>query len=339
MLDRPALELSQVQLAIIRGGKEPTVTDAAVILGYIAPDNFCGGKIKLNVELARSAMKKIAEPLKISVEEAANAMFTTVNHNMADGITSISTKKGYDVRDFSLLSFGGGGGLCGVFVADLLGVRKTIVPKFAASFCAWSMFFLNMGRDYIRSYICPVKAARPEAMNQLYHEMTTEALDESKALHISKEDLIVNKYADVRYQGQYHELEMVLPEGDTNSADIEQMESEFHQKHQELYTFSLPWVPVEFRNLRLTATIRTQKIELRKTTAGTSDPSEALKRERKCFFDGSYIETPIYDSSRLKSGNVIPGPAVVEEVTTTVVLPKGFNCQVDEYGNYIIRRE
>ena len=283
-------------------------------------------------------MKKIAEPLKMSIEEAAQAIFTTVNSNMADGITEISTKKGYDVRDFSLLAMGGGGGLCGVFIADILGMQKTIVPKFAASFCAWSMFFLDMGRDYVRSYICPLKAASPDAINQLYQEMTTQALAEFEALKVSKQDLIVSKYAEVRYQGQYHEVEMDLNAGDVTSRDIEQLAEEFHRKHEELYTFSMPWVPIELRNLWLIAKVKSKKIEMERIAAGTKDPLKALKRKRQCYFNGGFVETPIYNGLQLKAGNIIQGHAVVEEPTSTVVIPKGFRCNIDEYGNYIIRR-
>ena len=111
----------------------------------------------------------------MTIEQAAQAIFTTVNSTMADGVTEVSTRKGYDVRDFSLLAVGGGGPLCGAFLAELLGIRKVIVPKFAASFCAWSMFSLDIGRDYVRSYICSFSAASPDAMNQLYQEMMAEA--------------------------------------------------------------------------------------------------------------------------------------------------------------------
>ena len=113
---------------------------------------------------------------------------------------------------------------------------------------------------------------------------------------------------------------------------------EFHLKHEKLYTFSLPWVPVEFRNLRLIARVPGKKIEVKKIDTGTRDPSEALKRKRLCYFNSNYIETSVYDSDKLKAGNIIPGPAVIEVPTTTAVIPGGFQCRIDEYGNYIITR-
>jgi len=321
-----------------RGGTEPTVTDAAVVLGYIPVDYFWGGKLKLDSELARSAIMKVAEPFKMNIEQAAHAIFTTVNSNMSDGISEISTRKGHDVRDFSLLACGGGGALCGAFISDLLGTNNTIVPKFAASFCAWSMFSLDVGRDYLRSYLCTLGEANPDNINKLYEAMLEEALAEFKALKVAREDIVVEKSADVRYAGQFHELEINFPIGKVQKKDIEQMETEFHDKHKELFTFSLPWVPIEFHNLRLIAKVKSKKIDMPQIDKGTVDASGALKRKRTCYFNGGMVETPIYDGTRLKEGNRIDGHAVVEEPTTTVVIPPGFNCKVNSYGSYIIER-
>jgi N-methylhydantoinase A len=276
--------------------------------------------------------------LMVSTEEAAKAIFTTVNSNMADDITEISTRKGYDVRDFSLLACGGGGALCGAFIADHLEIRKTIVPKFAASFCAWSMFNLDIGRDYIRSYLCTIKKVKLTDINRLYQDMVNEAMEEFEVLHIAREDLIIEKSADVRYKGQYHELEIDFPAGEIISTDIEELEKRFHDMHKELFTFSLPWVPVDLFNLRLIAKVKSKKMDMKKIARGTSDSSAALKRKRQCYFNGSFIETPIYDGARLKSGNVITGHAIIEDPTSTAVIPPGFQCRVDDYWNYCVTR-
>jgi N-methylhydantoinase A len=321
-----------------KGGKEPTVTDAALILGYIPADYFCGGKMDLNIDLARAAVKKIADRMNMTIEQAAEAMFATVNAAMADEITEISTRMGYDVRDFALLAIGGGGPLCGAFMADVLGMKEVVVPRFAASFCAWSMFALDIGRDYVRSFISLQEKVTPDAMNRLYRHMVEEAFADFKALNVPKEEMVFSKSADLRYQGQYHEIRMDLPAGEITSPLIEQLLKDFHKKHEELYTFALPWVPVEFRNLRLIAKVNVKKTEMKKIAKGTQDPSKALKRTRPCFTKGRYVDTPVYDSSRLKPGNRITGPAIVEEPTTTVVIPAGFDCTLDEYQNYVTRR-
>lgn len=321
-----------------KGGKNPTVTDAALILGYIPSDYFLGGKLKLDVEAAKSAINKIATKINMTIYEAAQAIFATVNSNMADAVAEISTKKGYDVRNFILLAVGGGGPLCGAFCAEILGIPKVIVPKFAASFCAWSMFTLDIGRDFVRTYICPVNDASVETINSLYEDMINEALNEFQTFNISKDEIILEKTADVRYSGQYHEIEMRLPAYSINHRDLEKLIQDFHQKHQDLYTFSLPWVPVEFRNLRLIVKIKSPKIKLKEMQKGTKDASEALKRKRLCYFNGNFVDTPIYDGMKLKFGNVIEGHAIIEEPTTTVVIPSDFHCRVDKYGNYILER-
>jgi len=321
-----------------KGGSEPTVTDAAVVLGYIPADNFWNGKLQLKVDAAQDSLKTIAKGLDMSVIQAAEAVMTTVNAHMADGISEISTRRGFDIREFTLLAIGGGGGLCGAALADLLGIKEAIVPKFSSSFSAWSMFALDVGRDYLRSYISSAQAADTDKINDLYDDMLREARHEFKALNISKEDIIVEKSADVRYAGQYHEIEMALPPGRIQANDMAAMEKEFHARHKELFSFSLAWVPVEIRNLRLTARVKAAKKSLPEIEKGSDDPSAALKRKRMCFFNGQQMETAIYEGARLQADNVLYGPAIIEEPTTTVVIPQGFNCLVDAYGNYRIRK-
>jgi len=321
-----------------KGGKEPTVTDAALILGYIPADYFCGGKVPLKMELAKKAVQKVASRLNTSIENAAQAIFTTINSNMADEITRISTKMGYDIRDFSLVTCGGGGGMCGAFWADLLNCKNVIVPNYASSFCAWSMFALEIGRDYLKSYIKKLSDAKIKEMNSLYDEMILNAITELEAFKVTKDDLIIYKSADLRYEGQYHEVEIEFPEGDITRAYLKQLESRFHEKHEKLYTFTLPWVPVEIRNLRLTAKIKGSKLELVRIPRGGKDPSKAFKRKRECYLNGGYTETLVFDSGRLMSGNLISGPAIIEVPTTTVVIPHNYKCTVDDYNNYIITR-
>jgi N-methylhydantoinase A len=321
-----------------KGGQEPTVTDAAAILGYLNPENFWGGKMKLDVARARESLLTISEKLKMSIEASAEAMLATVCSNMADGISEISTRRGFDVREFALLAIGGGGGLCGVAIADILGVEDIIVPKFSSSFSAWSMFALDMGRDYLRSYFSHTTDCDIVAVNQLFSDMMQEAFSDFQALNVSDQDVIFEKSIDARYAGQYHELEMPLPPGEITAVHIRNLGAEFHGKHKELFTFSMDWVPVEIRNLRLIARVKAQKRALPRLAQDTVDPATALKGRRECFFRGDFKMTAIYDGAHLKSGNLLEGPSIIEEPTTTVVIPEGFQCRVDNYGNYMVRK-
>ncbi|MBN2058863.1 MAG: hydantoinase/oxoprolinase family protein [Deltaproteobacteria bacterium] len=322
-----------------RGGMEPTVTDAAVVLGYIPDDYFWGGKLKLDKQAAGKALKKIADKLQMSVEQAAEAIFTTVSSSMVDGITEITTRRGYDVREFSLLVCGGGGALCGAFMGELLNTKNVLVPRFAASFCAWSMFCLDVGRDYLRTYISSFDSAEPQIINGLYKEMIDEALEEFKVLHVSRADLTIIKSADVRYAGQFHEIELNLSSEKITRKDLEHLKLDFHKKHEELFTFSLPKEEMELRNLRLIASVKSHPVDLPEIPKKYNKVEDLLKLRRQCFFKGQLMDTPIYDGTLLSEGTRIEGHAIIEEPTTTVVIPPGFVCNIDRFGNYILNRE
>jgi N-methylhydantoinase A len=321
-----------------KGGAEPTVTDAAMILGYLPADFFCGGSMPLDVELARAAVTKIAERMDISVEEAAQAVFTTVNSNMVDELARISTRMGYDIRDFSLLACGGGGPMCGAFWAELLSCRNVIVPNHSSAFCAFSMLTLDIGRDYLRSYVRPLENAVPADINLLYEEMLRQGVSELQAFDVGHDELVITKSADLRYQGQYHEVEIDLPPDGIAAGDLMDMRHVFESRHNELFTFDLPWVPIEIRNLRLLVKVRRKKPTLPRIEEATKDPRRALKRTRRCFFGGKPVETLCYDSTKLKANNIIAGPALIEAPTTTVVIPPGFQARVDVHNNYFLSR-
>ena len=321
-----------------RGGTKPTVTDAAVVLGYIPDDYFWGGKLKLDKEGARKSLQPLADKLRLGIEETAEAVFATVSSGMADGVTEITTRRGYDIRDFSLLACGGGGALCGAFMAELLKTKNVLIPEFAASFCAWSMFCLDVGRDYIRTYIGKIGTADTAAINRLYEEMVDEALAEFKALNVTRDEMTIVKSVDARYPGQFHEIEMKLPEGEITRAHLEELRQDFHDKHKELFTFSLPEDDVEIRSLRIIAAVKSKSIELPEF-ARHANGSKSLKRKRQCFFNGRFMDTPIHDANLVGAGETIKGHAIVETPTTTIVIPPGFTCSLDKYGTYILKKE
>lgn len=323
-----------------RGGQEPTVTDADLILGYIPEDYFLGGKIKIHKELARSVVKKIGDRLGIPIDQAANSIFSVVNSIMADGISEVTTRNGYDVRDFSLLAAGGAGAIHGAFLAEQLNISEVIIPKFSASYCAWSMFTLDIGRDYLRSIVALATDIDVDHINRIYHEMIDEALPEFKPLGLEREDISIVKSMELRYRSQFHNVEIAgFPDGNLSSEDITGALSTFHHKHEVLYSFNMPSYEVELRGLRLTAKAKKAPFSIKEVPKGEEDPSEAFKRKRLCFFDGGYVETSIYDGGKLTSGNLIDGPAIVEEPSTTVVIPRQFRCFIDAFGNYLIRRK
>ena len=321
-----------------KGGENPTVTDAAVVLGYVDPVNFWGGKMPLDKEKAISSLRHICESLNMNTEQAAAAMYSTVCSNMADGIAEITTRQGHDVRKFALLAIGGGGGLTGAFMASILGLDEVIVPRFSSAFSAWGMFALDMGRDYLRSYFSHTTDCDFSVVNSLFEDMISEACTEFEALQVADEEVVFEKSMDVRYTGQYHELEMILPSGEIAADDMRSLEEEFHVRHQELFTFSMDWVPIEIRNLRLIARVKAEKKALQHIEAGSKDATAAIREKRSCYFNDRAVDTVIYDGIKLKANNELSGPAIIEESTTTTVIPEEFTCQIDTYGNYILRR-
>jgi N-methylhydantoinase A len=323
-----------------KGGIEPAVTDADLILGYIPEDYFLGGSIPLNIAKGKTAVGKVAERLHMTVEEAAHAIFAVVNSNMADAISVVTTKNGHDVRDFTLFAFGGAGPTHAVFLAEALGIPEIIIPPFASSFCAWSMYSLKIGRDYLCPYITSSEVADIDTINKLYRDMIERALSELKSFGAGKQDIEINKYMEFRYRSQFHDVEVAdVPDGDLSINDFNAVVEAFHRRHEELYSFSLQYYDVELRSLRIIAKVKQNTgITIKELESGTKDPSNALKRERACFFDSGFIKTQVYDSEKLKAGNLVIGPAIIEVPTTTVVIPKYYGCHVDKYGNYLIRR-
>jgi N-methylhydantoinase A len=195
---------------------------------------------------------------------------------------------------------------------------------------------LDIGRDYVRSYLTRADKADVAVINRLYADMADEALRDVEAFHVGRDDLIVEKSAEVRYQGQYHVLEIKLPDHEITEEDIKDMEKRFHGRHEELFTFSLPWVPLEMINLRMTAKINSDKVPIPRREMASADPSKALLETRQCYFDGKLIPVPVYDGEKLEAGNVVRGAAIIQEPTVTTVIPARSACTVDVFGNYII---
>lgn len=323
-----------------KGGQQVALTDADLVLGYLPADYFLGGSIPLNYDLAKEALGKVGEKLNSSAEQAAQTVFSIANANMADAISLVTTKSGHDVRDFSLFALGGAGAVHAAFLAESLGIPEVIVSPFASAFCAWSMFALDIGREYLRSCVSPVKTADVDAINALYQEMTDNALEEFRAFGVDPSELEFERTMEFRYKAQFHDVEVGgVPNKVLTQEDFDGVVEHFHRRYEELHMYSLSFYEVELRSLGLTVKVKqNDTIATVELAEGTADASAALKRQRECLFDRERVMTPVYDSEKLLANNVITGPAIIEVPTTTVVIPTAWDCEVDKYGNYIIRR-
>ncbi len=322
-----------------RGGVEPTVTDADVLLGYVPTDYFLGGEIVLDGAQATQAIRTVGTALDLDETHAAEAVFISVNSFMADQITEISTKRGLDIRDFTLVVGGGAGPVHGARIADLLDIKTIVIPRYSALYSAFGMFVMDVGREYVRSYIVSSPEADLAQIAELFGAMKREAIADLRASHVDERDIVFNRTADMRYAGQYHAVEVPLEEVPSNREDIDRTVAAFEARHHELYSFDLPFRTAEFMLFRLKASVEQQKLEPTRATAETSDPSAGLKRTRRCFLGGRWRDTPCFDGELLRAGNTFDGPAIIEEKTTTVLVPAGFSCEVDPARSYILRKE
>jgi len=315
-----------------------TVTDANLILGYVPADYFLGGEMKLDEKASRRSMKPVMEKLGVDEKGAAEAIFRTVNANMANKITEVSTKRGHDIRDSIMIAGGGGGPIHGGFIADSLGIKRVVVPPVAALYSAFGMFAMDIGQDYARSFVGRASNIDLDTLNRVYTELEAEAQTAFKQHGVPPDKVILERSADLRYVGQFHEVEVDMAGGKITRDAVDAAAAGFTRKHEELYTFAMPWKAVEILTLRLKATTPNAPFALPQVAKGDADPKPALKRRRTCRFNGRDVDTPIYDGEKVLAGNVISGPAIIEETTTTVVIPEAYVCSVDKYKNYILTR-
>jgi N-methylhydantoinase A len=319
------------------GGEHATVTDADVILGYISPDFFLGGEMKLRKDLAERAVKQIADPLGMSIVGAAAAIYKVSNSVMADAVSHTFTKRGYDPRVFALVAGGAAGPTCALKIAQELYISTVILPKYAPIYCAFGMLDVDLIHDFTRFYHADKSTFNLNKVKSLYKEMESEALQVLEREGILKKDRILERTMRVKYWGQFRDVEVSWPGGPITNANLSEGITNFHRRHRELYGSFNKDYPIEFMGFGLRAIGLMPKLRLKKLDKGNQNPRGAQKGERKAYFEESrgYIRTKIYDGDKLRSGNVLEGPCIVEERMTSVVIPPKFKLRVDPYGNYI----
>lgn len=321
-----------------RGGKLPTVTDANLVLSRLNPDYFLGAEMALHVKPAHAAIRQhVAEPLGLSVDEAAIGMIRVVNANMVRGISANSTQKGFDVREFSLLAFGGAGPLHAVELAQELGMRRVIIPPFCAVFSAFGAVASDVRHDYVRTTALGQAKATAESLEALYREVEAEAKKRLAEEGVAEEVMQLKRSADMRYLGQSYELSIPFNSSEPLTDDgLERLIQDFHAYHQRIYSYSDEREAVEIMALRLAAIGQVPKLNLI-VADGADSPTTEAKQRREVFFPGHhFIETDIFERESLITGQSFRGPCLVEERTSTTVIPPGWNGLIDRYRNIIV---
>jgi N-methylhydantoinase A len=317
-----------------RGGVEPTVTDADVVLGYVNPDYFAGGSLRLHpAAAARAIEERIARPLGLALDEAAWGIHSIVNTNMELATRVVSIERGRDPRDLALVAFGGSGPVHGCRLAQALGIPKVILPAAAGVTAAIGLLAAEVRFDVARTYVRSLAAVDPAYLDAMYEDMAAQAIEVVRESAASGELTLVRS-ADARYVGQGYELTVPLPPGRLDAAALARVRARFDDIYAARYGYASPTEPVEVVTWKLSAIGGSTRIALAKAPRAADG---GHKGARRAYFPetGGYAETPVYDRYALGPGTTLTGPAIVEERESTTVLPPGVTATVDDYANLI----
>jgi len=321
-----------------KGGTDPTITDANVVLGYLDPAYFLGGGMKLDKKLAAKAIEeKVAIPLKLSVEEAAYAMWGVVNASMSNVIQDITIWRGIDPREYTMVSGGGAGGMHIAAIAGELGVKKILIPRVAGALSAFGGAFADITSEFSLSKFTESGSFDYDGINSALDGLKKQAEEFFEHMRVPRKQRKLQIYTEARYPFQVWEISVPLRGNSIgNQKQLDVLVSDFHKLHQKIFSVSAPDQPVEFVYWRVKAVGRLPRTDF--PAAKVSPGAAASSSTRKAYFRelGGMVETPLYKGEDLKAGNRISAPAIIEEPTTTILVMPGCKASITRYGNYLI---
>jgi N-methylhydantoinase A len=321
-----------------RGGTEPTITDAHVLLGRIPP-HLLGGEIPLDVDAARTGIADLAQRLGLGLEECARGILEISAWNQANALRQISVKRGLDVRDFTLVTFGGSGSLLACRLVDVLGLQGVLVPPDPGNLSAFGLLTVDVRNDYVRTHV-----AREDRLDHAAVQRVLDELQGDADAALAREGFAPStrrfaRTADLRYYGQAFEVRVDLPSGPVDPEMVAAVAEAFHTEHRQLYGYDFaddPRQQVEWVNLRVTGIGPIRRPDVRPIAAGTGASTARTGTRRAWFTDE--VEAALYDRTKLGAGDVVVGPAVIEEFGSTVPVHPGFRAEVDDFGNLRLSR-
>jgi N-methylhydantoinase A len=327
-----------------KGGTEPTVTDAHLVLGRI-PESLVGGDVTLDRPAAERAIHdKIAAPLGLTIAEAADGILAVVNTSMVGAIRLVSIERGHDPRLFTLVPFGGAGPLHGLDLAGLLGIPRTVVPRNPGVLSTVGLLNADLRNDFVRTRVWEGPDFPTDQVRAAFDDLENVARD-SLGRDRERAGVTLRRSADLRYRGQGSELTVDVPHGQLDDAAMEALRDAFHAAHERLYTYALPRAPIDLVNLRVTVTVPLPKARSYGIAPQEGAIDVARVGERRVYFGGAaggrgngWTATPRYDRARLGAGAVVDGPAVLEQLDSTTVLGPGQRATVDRFGNLVVVR-
>jgi N-methylhydantoinase A len=327
-----------------RGGAEPTVTDADLLLGYLNPDFFLGGRMRLDAGQARVAIQgRVAEPLGMTPEEAAWGIRRIVDANMAQAIRLVSVEKGYDPRDFVLFAFGGAGPTHGADLMLELGIPWMVVPPVPGLTSAYGLLAADLIHHFVQTFQGRLDALDARAAGRELEGLLARAREALVRDQVPAERLALYATGDLKYAGQGYTLEVPLPPDPFGPDGLARLREAFHARHEEAYGFRAEGEPVELVNLRVRAVGRLDRPPLTRGAREAVIPPGAERGARRARFalDAGHaeMEVAVWDRTALRPGNGLKGPAILEQADSTVVVPPSLVATVDAWGNVVVGRE
>ncbi len=318
-----------------KGGTEPTVTDANIVLGYLPEMQKLGGDMALDRALATKAVQKVADSLKLSIKDAALGIYSIVNENMVGALRLVSVEQGYDPRDYALIAFGGAGPLHSNALSRLLGSWPSIIPPGPGVLCALGDATTAVRDERARTYVRRFQDTSAREIEQILKSL---AADASKAIEgegVAKSEITTTYQVDLRYHGQGLRLTIAVDLKDLQKRGLKSVSDQFDEEHKRLFTFALP---LEHELVTLRAAVQGRGISIKRQMAakGGSDPKAAAIAKQKAYMEGKDVTATVYDRAKLKAGNKIKGPAIVVEMDSTTVILTKHTGTVDKYGNILI---
>ncbi len=322
-----------------RHGTEPTLTDAYLLIGFLNPTNFLGGQFQIDPEKSRVAMAPIARRFEITPEEGAGAVARVGNNNAAQLLRLISVQRGFDPRDFTLVAYGGSGPLMAPYLAEELEIPKVVIPSIPpGNFSAWGLLMSDLRHTVVQTLVHRLDSVDSVPVLQAACRSLEEEIREIYRQEGVTEGVRLERTGDLRYGGQEHTIGVPLGEGAIDADTITDWTVSFSESHQREYGFALPGA-VEVVNLRFSGVVHVSKPSPQPRESHTQDLQEAQSGERWVHWMGEEKQrTPIYRRDLLPNAVELDGPAVVEEASTTIIVPGGFRAALDEWGNIILRR-
>ncbi|WP_049936818.1 hydantoinase/oxoprolinase family protein [Haloplanus natans] len=315
-----------------RGGTEPTVTDAHLLLGRIDPGSFFEGSAD-EAAVREAIRERVADPLDLSVEAAAQGIVDVANANMERALRVVSVERGHDPRDFSLVAYGGAGPLHAAELAAELDVPEVVVPRSAGVLSALGLLISDTVYEEGVSAVRPWAGVDPAALTERFEAMAAEGRERLAADGYPPARRRVERAVDLRYRGQSFDLRIPIPDGDLDAAALAAAADRFHERHERRYGHASPDEPIELVTIRLRARGVVDPPALSMATGAAEATPRAT---RPATFDGKTDATPVYDRERLGPGAAFDGPAVIEGVESTAVVPPGAAARVDDLGNVVI---